>query len=75
MLHLAQHAAIILRLAAPCRESGPTMDRLVSGDPLEIPTQIELAFIQVRRVPLGDRQKRLWEKYKEKCRRPGAENP
>jgi len=48
---------------------------VVSGDPLEIPAQVELAFIQGRKVPLDDRQKRLWEKYKEKYRRLGVENP
>lgn len=48
---------------------------VVSGDPLEIPSQVELAFIQGRKVALSDRQKRLWEKYKEKYRRLGVENP
>ena len=48
---------------------------VVSGDPLEVPTQVEMAFIEGRKVPLGDRQTRLWEKYKEKYRRLGIENP
>ena len=47
---------------------------VVSDDPLEIPTQVELAYIQGRQVQLNDRQKRLWEKYKEKYRRLGIEN-
>ena len=46
---------------------------VVSGDPLEVPSQVEMAFIQGRKTPLGDRQKRLWEKYKEKYRRLAAE--
>ncbi|MEX2121010.1 MAG: amidohydrolase family protein [Pirellulales bacterium] len=48
---------------------------VTSGDPLEITTQVHAAFIQGRKVDLNDRQKRLWEKYKEKYRRLGIENP
>ncbi|HEV3004837.1 MAG TPA: amidohydrolase family protein, partial [Pirellulales bacterium] len=48
---------------------------VTTGDPLEIPTQVTRAFIQGREVQLNDRQKRLWEKYKEKYRRMGIENP
>jgi hypothetical protein len=33
------------------------------------------AFIEGREVHLSDRQKRLWEKYKEKYRRMGIDNP
>lgn len=40
-----------------------------SGDILEIPSRIERAFIQGRAVDLTDKQKLLWEKYKEKQRR------
>ncbi|HUY36854.1 MAG TPA: amidohydrolase family protein [Pirellulales bacterium] len=48
---------------------------VTTGDPLEIPTQVTRAFIEGREVQLGDRQKRLWEKYKEKYRRLGIGNP
>jgi imidazolonepropionase-like amidohydrolase len=48
---------------------------VTTGDPLEIPTQVTRAFIQGREVQLNDRHKRLWEKYKEKYRRMGIENP
>jgi imidazolonepropionase-like amidohydrolase len=53
-------------------ESGKDATLFVSnGDVLEIPSRVELAFIQGRRVDLSDRQKRLWEKYREKYRRLG----
>ena len=48
---------------------------VTTGDPLEIPTQVTAAYIQGRSVQLTDRHKRLWEKYKEKYRRMGIENP
>lgn len=48
---------------------------VTSGDPLEIPTQVSMAFIRGRQVDLSDRHKRLWAKYKEKYRRLGIENP
>src|SRR5690242_9241051 len=48
---------------------------VTTGDPLEIPTQVTRAFIEGREVQLSDRQKRLWEKYKEKYRRMGIDNP
>ncbi len=47
---------------------------VTTGDPLEIPTQVTAAYIQGRAVDLNDKQKRLWEKYKEKYRRLGIEN-
>jgi imidazolonepropionase-like amidohydrolase len=47
---------------------------VTDGDVLEIPTQVEMAYIQGRKVDLSDRHKRLWEKYKEKYRRQGIEN-
>ncbi len=47
---------------------------VTTGDPLEISTQVTAAYIQGRQVDLNDRQKRLWEKYKEKYRRMGIEN-
>jgi imidazolonepropionase-like amidohydrolase len=42
---------------------------VTNGDPLEIPTRVEQAFIQGRRVDLQDKQKVLWDKYREKYRR------
>jgi imidazolonepropionase-like amidohydrolase len=42
------------------------------GDPLEIATHVEQAWIQGRPIELSDRQKRLWHKYQEKYRRVGA---
>lgn len=47
---------------------------VTDGDPLETPTRVEIAFIQGRRVDLGSKHTRLWEKYKEKYRRLGIEN-
>ncbi|MBX3411920.1 MAG: amidohydrolase family protein [Pirellulales bacterium] len=47
---------------------------IADGDPLETPTQVEMAFIQGRRVDLSSKHTRLWEKYKEKYRRLGIEN-
>ncbi len=48
---------------------------VTTGDPLEIPTHVTAAYIQGRAVSLNDRHKRLWEKYKEKYRRIGINNP
>ncbi|MBI2837713.1 MAG: amidohydrolase family protein [Acidobacteria bacterium] len=42
---------------------------VTTGDPLEIPSRVEMEFIQGRRIDLSDKQKLLWEKYKEKYRR------
>ena len=47
---------------------------VADGDILEIPTQVEQAYIQGRKVELSDRHKRLWEKYKIKYQRLGIEN-
>jgi len=47
---------------------------VADGDILAIPTQVELAFIDGRKIDLSDRQKALWEKYKEKYRRLGIQN-
>lgn len=41
---------------------------VTDGDPLEIPTQVEMEFIQGRRIDLGDRHKTLYRKYQEKYR-------
>jgi imidazolonepropionase-like amidohydrolase len=42
---------------------------VADGDILEIPTQVERAYVQGRAVDLDNRQKRLWRKYEEKYRR------
>ena len=42
---------------------------ITDGDPLETTTHVERAFIQGRAVDLGDRQKVLYGKYREKYRR------
>jgi imidazolonepropionase-like amidohydrolase len=48
---------------------------VTDGDILEIPTQVEQAFIQGRGVDLNNRHKRLWHKYEEKYRRlPGGKS-
>ena len=47
---------------------------VTNGDPLDIATQVSAAYIEGRQVDLNDRQKRLWEKYKEKYRRQGIKN-
>ncbi|HEY4310675.1 MAG TPA: amidohydrolase family protein [Pirellulales bacterium] len=48
---------------------------VTTGDPLDIPTHVTAAYVQGREVQLNDRHKRLWEKYKEKYRRQGIQNP
>lgn len=47
---------------------------VADGDILEIPTHVEHAFIDGRKIDLTDKQKVLWEKYKEKYRRMGIQN-
>jgi len=42
---------------------------VTDGDPLEIPTHVERAFVEGRPVDLQDKQKVLWQKYQEKYRR------
>lgn len=42
---------------------------VTTGDPLEIMTHVEMAFIEGRRIDLGNRHVRLYEKYGEKYRR------
>jgi imidazolonepropionase-like amidohydrolase len=51
-------------------EAGKTATLIVTnGDPLDLPTQVEAAFIDGRRIDLTNRQTRLRDKYKEKYRR------
>ncbi|MGH7724500.1 MAG: amidohydrolase family protein [Candidatus Eiseniibacteriota bacterium] len=46
-----------------------------NGDVLEEPTQVERAYIQGRNVDLSDKQKVLYDKYREKYRRLGLSGP
>ncbi|MBI5215655.1 MAG: amidohydrolase family protein [Ignavibacteriae bacterium] len=47
---------------------------VTTGDPLEITTQVEQEYIQGKKIELNDKQKRLYEKYKEKYERLGIGN-
>lgn len=42
---------------------------VTTGDPLEIKTNVEMEFIQGRKIELTSRHTKLYEKYKEKYRR------
>ena len=42
---------------------------VASGDPLDTPTQVEMAWIGGRKVELNDRHKRLYHKYEQKYER------
>jgi imidazolonepropionase-like amidohydrolase len=54
-------------------ESGKDATLIVTtGDVLETASEVRLAYIEGRQVELNDRQKRLWQKYKEKYRRLGV---
>lgn len=44
---------------------------VTNGDPLEITTNVEMEFIEGKKIPLTSRHTRLYEKYKEKYRRLG----
>jgi imidazolonepropionase-like amidohydrolase len=44
---------------------------ITTGDPLEITNDTLMAFIDGRRIDLGNRQKSLYEKYREKYRQLG----
>lgn len=46
---------------------------VTTGDVLETPTQVEMAFVQGRQIDLSNRQTQLWRKYQEKYKRPEAE--
>lgn len=51
-------------------ETGKAATLLVTnGDPLDFPTQVEIAFIDGRKIDLSNRQTRLRDKYREKYRR------
>ncbi|MCP4497358.1 MAG: hypothetical protein GY825_11335 [Phycisphaeraceae bacterium] len=47
------------------------MMSVVEGDPLEVVNQPMRAWIDGREIDLGDRQKRLYGKYREKYRQKG----
>lgn len=67
-LYAAQIFGVADRLGS--LEAGKDATLFVStGDPLETPSQVTLAFIGGRKVDLNNRQQRLWEKYQEKYRR------
>ncbi|HKB56637.1 MAG TPA: amidohydrolase family protein [Lacunisphaera sp.] len=40
---------------------------VTNGDPLEIPTQVEIAYIDGRRIDLNNRQHELYEKYRKRA--------
>jgi hypothetical protein len=46
---------------------------LTTGDPLEITTDTLVAYIDGRRIDLGNRQKSLYDKYQEKYRQLGIQ--
>jgi len=54
---------------------GSALSGDIEGDPLEMTTQIEIAFIDGRRIDLGSRHTRLDEKYREKFRQLGIIEP
>ena len=51
-------------------ETGKTATLMVTnGDPLDLPTQVESAYIDGRKIDLSNRQTRLRDKYREKYKR------
>jgi imidazolonepropionase-like amidohydrolase len=67
-------AAEILGVADKIGSLEPGKDAtffLSNRNPLEITSSVSKAFIQGREIDLGDRQKSLYEKYKEKYRQLG----
>lgn len=63
------YPAQILGVADRCGslEAGKDATLIVTtGDPLEITTQVQRAYIQGRPVDLSNRQTRLWQKYQQK---------
>jgi imidazolonepropionase-like amidohydrolase len=43
---------------------------ITNGDPLEVVTKIDAAFIDGRRIDLSNKQTKLAEKYRERYRQP-----
>jgi imidazolonepropionase-like amidohydrolase len=53
-------------------EPGKSATLIVTdGDPLEVPTKVEMAFVEGRRIDLSNKQTALFEKYVEKYRQKG----
>jgi len=51
-------------------ETGKAATLIVTnGDPLDFPTQVEIAFVDGKKIDLSNRQTRLRDKYREKYRR------
>ncbi|MHC4548265.1 MAG: amidohydrolase family protein [Planctomycetota bacterium] len=68
------HAARILGIAdthgsLEVRKSATLF--IADGDPLEVTTNIEMAFVDGRRIDLSNKQAKLYEKYREKYRQLG----
>ncbi len=64
-LYPAQILGVAGRLGS--LESGKDATLIVTtGDPLEISTRVEMAFIQGRPISLANRQTRLYDKYRQK---------
>jgi len=71
---VTQYAAEIIGIGAShgTLESGKAATFIVTtGDPLEITTDTLMAFIDGRRIDLGDRHKALYAKYREKYEQLG----
>jgi imidazolonepropionase-like amidohydrolase len=67
-LYPAQILGVADRLGS--LEAGKAATLIVTnGDPLDFPTQVEIAFIDGRKIDLSNRQTRLRDKYREKYRR------
>ena len=67
-LYPAQILGVADRLGS--LEQGKAATLIVTnGDPLDFPTQVEIAFIDGRKIDLSNRQTRLRDKYREKYRR------
>lgn len=67
-LYPAQILGVADRLGS--LEKGKAATLIVTnGDPLDFPTQVEIAFIDGRKIDLSNRQTRLRDKYREKYRR------
>jgi imidazolonepropionase-like amidohydrolase len=67
-LYPAQILGVADRLGS--LETGKAATLIVtSGDPLDLPTQIEAAYMDGRKIDLANRQTRLRDKYREKYRR------
>jgi len=70
-LYPAQILGVADRLGS--LEAGKDATLIVTtGDPLDIRSQVEQAYIAGRTVDLNNKQRELWLKYREKYRRQGA---